>query len=178
MFSDEASEVVISPAPKEPNMSKHVNKVILLGNVGKDPEIKALQSGDLVANFSLATTDRVKDQSGNWNDRTEWHNLVSFKRLAEVTRDYVSKGSKIYIEGKLTTRSWEDKETGKTMYRTQILVLDLSLLDSRSDQKGNGNGRSQREESRTSESRSYAHAGGGRQDDYDDLGIDSSDIPF
>jgi single-strand DNA-binding protein len=155
-------------------MSKSVNKVILLGNVGKDPEVKATQSGVLVVNFSLATTDRVKDQSGNWNDRTEWHNLVAFKRTAEIIRDYVHKGSKLYIEGKIVTRSWDDKETGKKAYRTEIIVNDVSLLDGRSDQS-NGN---TREQGHTSDSRSYAHAGGRQQDDYGDLGIDDSDIPF
>ena len=156
-------------------MSKSVNKVILLGNIGKDPEVKATQSGVLVVNFSLATTDRVKDQSGNWNDRTEWHNLVAFKRTAEIIRDYVHKGSKLYIGGKMVTRSWDDKETGKKAYRTEIIVNDVALLDSRNDQNSNGNTNST---SRTSDSRAYAHAAGGHQDDYGDLGIDDSDIPF
>jgi len=154
-------------------MSKSVNKVILLGNVGKDPEVKATQSGVLVVNFSLATTDRVKDQSGTWNDRTEWHNMVAFKRTAEIVRDYAHKGSKLYIEGKIVTRSWDDKETGKKAYRTEIIVNDLSLLDSRNDQNSNTNNTS-----RTSDSRAYAHAGGRHQDDYGDFGIDDSDIPF
>jgi single-strand DNA-binding protein len=154
-------------------MSKSVNKVILLGNVGKDPEIKAAQSGVMVVNFSIATTDRVKDQSGNWNDRTEWHNLVAFKRTAEIIRDYVHKGSKLYIEGKLVTRSWDDKDTGKKAYRTEIIVNDVLLLDSRSDQT-NGNSK----QGNNSDARSHAHAGGGQQDDYGDLGIDDSDIPF
>ena len=92
------------------NMAKSVNKVILLGNVGKDPEIRSTPSGTIVANFALATSDRFQDAQGNWQDRTEWHNLVAFKRTAEIIRDYVKKGSKLYIEGKLrpavgTTRS-------------------------------------------------------------------------
>src|ERR1700689_4166122 len=92
-------------------MAKSVNKVILLGNVGKDPEMRSTGGGTLVANFTLATSDRQKDAQGNWQDRTEWHNLVAFKRTAEIVHDYVKKGSKLYIEGKIQTRSWEEKNT-------------------------------------------------------------------
>lgn len=119
-------------------MAKSVNKVILLGNVGKDPEIRATGSGAIVATFSLATTDRTKDQSGNWTDRTEWHNLVAFQRTAEIVRDYVKKGSKLYIEGKIQTRSWDDKTTGEKKYRTEIIVNDLSLLSGRGEGEGGG----------------------------------------
>ena len=114
-------------------MAKSVNKVILLGNVGKDPEIRSTGSGTMVANFTLATSDRFQDAQGNWQDRTEWHNLVAFKRLAEIVRDYVKKGSKLYIEGKIQTRSWEDKDTKAKRYRTEIIVNDLSLLSGRDD---------------------------------------------
>lgn len=119
-------------------MAKSVNKVILLGNVGKDPEIRSTGGGTMVANFTLATTDRQKDQSGNWQDRTEWHNLVAFTRLAEIVRDYVKKGSKLYIEGKIQTRSWDDKESGQKRYRTEIIVNDLSLLSGRDDSSNSG----------------------------------------
>jgi single-strand DNA-binding protein len=114
-------------------MAKSVNKVILLGNVGKDPEIRSTGGGTMVANFSLATSDRFQDAQGNWQDRTEWHYLVAFKRLAEIVRDYVKKGSKLYIEGKIQTRSWEDKDTKAKRYRTEIIVNDLSLLSARDD---------------------------------------------
>lgn len=114
-------------------MAKSVNKVILLGNVGKDPEIRSTGGGAMVANFTLATSDRFQDQQGNWQDRTEWHNLVAFKRTAEIVRDYVKKGSKLYIEGKIQTRSWDDKESGQKKYRTEIIVNDLSLLSGRED---------------------------------------------
>jgi single-strand DNA-binding protein len=117
-------------------MAKSVNKVILLGNVGKDPEIRSTGGGTMVANFTLATSDRFQDAQGNWQDRTEWHNLVAFKRTAEIVRDYVKKGSKLYIEGKIQTRSWEDKETKAKRYRTEIIVNDLSLLSSRDDGGG------------------------------------------
>ena len=121
-------------------MAKSVNKVFLLGNVGKDPEIRSSASGVMVATFTLATSDRQKDAQGNWQDRTEWHNLVAFTRTAEIVRDYVKKGSKLYIEGKIQTRSWDDKETGAKRYRTEIIVNDLSLLSARED--GSGAGRS------------------------------------
>jgi single-strand DNA-binding protein len=115
-------------------MAKSVNKVILLGNVGKDPEIRSTAGGTQVANFSIATSERYKDQQGNWQDRTEWHNIVAYARLAEIVRDYVKKGSKLFIEGRLTTRNWEDKEfAGRKVYRTEIIVNDLSLLSGRDE---------------------------------------------
>jgi single-strand DNA-binding protein len=93
----------------------------------------------MVANFTLATSDRFQDAQGNWQDRTEWHNLVAFKRLAEIVRDYVKKGSKLYIEGKIQTRNWDDKETGAKRYRTEIIVNDLSLLSGREEGAGGYN---------------------------------------
>jgi len=114
-------------------MAKSVNKVILLGNVGKDPEIRSTAGGTMVASFTLATSDRQKDAQGNWQDRTEWHNLKAFNRTAEIIRDYVKKGSKLYVEGKITTNSWDDKESGQKRYRTEIIVNDLSLLSGRED---------------------------------------------
>jgi single-strand DNA-binding protein len=118
-------------------MAKSVNKVILVGNVGKDPEIKVAGSGASVATFSLATSDRTKDQQGNWTDRTEWHNLVAFQRTAEIIRDYVKKGAKLYIEGRIQTRSWDDKD-GQKKYRTEIIVNDLVLLSGRGDGESGG----------------------------------------
>ncbi|HUB19974.1 MAG TPA: single-stranded DNA-binding protein [Acidobacteriaceae bacterium] len=120
-------------------MARSVNKVTLVGNVGKDPEIKVAANGNAIATFSLATTDRAKDQTGTWTDRTEWHNLVAFQRTAEIVRDYVKKGSKLYIEGKIQTRSWDDKETQQKRYRTEILVNDLVLLSGRGEGEASGN---------------------------------------
>lgn len=110
-------------------MSYSVNKVILIGNVGKDPEIRATPNGVIVANFSIATSKRVKDVESNWSDKTEWHNIVAFSRRAELVRDYVRKGSKLYIEGELQTQSWDDRKTGEKKYRTQVMVGVLLLLD-------------------------------------------------
>src|ERR1700712_1409439 len=120
-------------------MAKGVNKVILLGNVGKDPEIRATAGGMSVASFTLATADRQKDAQGNWTDKTEWHNLVAFQRTAEVVRDYVKKGTQIFVEGKISNRSWDDKETGQKKYRTEILINELSLLGGRGE-GGSGGG--------------------------------------
>lgn len=108
-------------------MSKGINKVLLWGNVGKDPEIRSTVGGTIVASFSLATADRQKDQQGNWHDKTEWHNLVAFSRTAEIVRDYVKKGSQLFVEGKIQTRSWDDKESGQKKHRTEILVNELLL---------------------------------------------------
>ncbi len=119
-------------------MAKSVNKVILVGNVGKDHEIKVASTGNAIATFSLATTDRTKDATGNWTDRTEWHNLVAFARTAEVVRDYVKRGSKLYIEGRIQTRSWDDKD-GQKKYRTEIVVNDLVLLSGRGEGESSGN---------------------------------------
>jgi single-strand DNA-binding protein len=114
-------------------MAKSVNKVILLGNVGKDPEIRSTGGGTMVASFTLATSDRTKDAQGNWQDRTEWHNLKAFGRTAEIVRDYVKKGHKLFVEGRISTSSWDDKESGQKRYRTEIIVNDLSLLSARDD---------------------------------------------
>ena len=111
-------------------MPKSVNKVILVGNVGKDPEVKYTPSGTPVAKFSLATNEKYKDRSDEWQERTEWHNIVAWQRLAEIVGEYVKKGAKLYIEGKLQTSSWEDRESGTKKYRTEIVARDLVLLGS------------------------------------------------
>jgi single-strand DNA-binding protein len=108
-------------------MPKSVNRTFLLGNVGKDPQINATPGGGIAANFSLATTDREKDQ-GNRRDRTEWHHLVAYGRAAEIVRDYVTKGCQLFIQGKIQTRSWDDKQSGQKRYKTEIVVHDLTLL--------------------------------------------------
>jgi single-strand DNA-binding protein len=155
-------------------MARGVNKVILLGNVGKDPEIRSTQGGMQVAKFTLATTEGVKDQSGKWNDKTEWHSLVAFGRTAEIIRDYVKKGSQIYIEGKLSTSSWDDKESGQKKYRTEILVNDLQLLGGRGE--GASSGSSSERTSGSYASRSSAASA--PSNDYADQGITDEDIPF
>src|SRR6266699_2520272 len=120
-------------------MPKSVNKVILVGNVGKDPEVKYTPSGIPVGKFSLATDERFKDKSGEWQERTEWHNIIAWQRLAEIVGEYVRKGSKVYIEGKLQTSSWEDKQSGERKYRTEVVARDIVLLGARDNgQEGTG----------------------------------------
>jgi single-strand DNA-binding protein len=117
-------------------MSRGVNKVILVGNLGKDPETKYMPSGDCVCNFTLATTDSWKDkQSGEKVEKTEWHNVVMFRRLAEVAGEYLRKGSQIYIEGKLKTRKWQDKN-GNDRWTTEIEARDMQMLGSRGGNAG------------------------------------------
>ena len=169
-------------------MAKGVNKVMLLGNVGKDPEIRASQGGMSIASFTLATADRQKDQQGNWTDKTEWHNLVAFGRTAEIVRDYVKKGTQLFIEGKIQTRSWDDKESGQKKYRTEILVNEMSLLGGRGDGASSGGGGYERSASPGGNSRSSygsantaSYSGGGAAqggNDYADQGITDDDIPF
>jgi single-strand DNA-binding protein len=151
-------------------MGKSVNKVILLGNAGKDPEIKSTNGGTLVANLSLATAERFKDKQGEWQERAEWHNLVAYARGAEILRDYVKKGSKLYVEGRLTTRSWDDKDSGKKMYRTEIVVGDISLLS--------GSDSASRQNSRKGEPDAHADRTSDAVGDFDGLGITDADVPF
>jgi single-strand DNA-binding protein len=162
-------------------MARSVNKVVLLGNVGKDPEIRSTPSGVMVASFGLATSDRFQDAQGNWQDRTEWHNLKAFKRTAEIVRDYVKKGSKLYVEGKITTNSWDDKETGAKKYRTEILVNELVLLSGREEGAGGAGGYS-KPASSSSSSASFdqrPQATAGAPDEYSQQAeITDEDIPF
>ena len=113
-------------------MARGVNKVILIGNLGQDPEVKYMPSGSAVANLSLATSESWKDKStGEQVEKTEWHRLVFFNRLAEIAGEYLHKGSKIYVEGRLQTRKWQDRD-GNDKYTTEIRVDQMQMLDSRS----------------------------------------------
>jgi len=109
-------------------MAKSINKVILLGNLGKDPELKSTPGGMAIATFSLATSSSVKDKDGNWQEKTEWHNVKAFQRTAEIAAQYLKKGNKVYIEGRLHSESWDDKETGQKKYKTEVIVNELVLL--------------------------------------------------
>ncbi len=117
---------------------KSVNKVILIGNLGKDPEVKYTPSGTPVAKLALATNERYKDKNGEWQDRTEWHNVVLWQRLAEIAGEYLKKGGKVYIEGRLQTRSWDDKQTNQKKYMTEVVANDLVLLGGRGEGGGGG----------------------------------------
>ena len=118
---------------------KSLNRVQLIGNLGKDPEIKYTPSGTAVAKLTIATNERFKDKGGEWQDRTEWHNVVLWQRLAEIAGEYLKKGGKVYVEGRLQTRSWDDKTTGQKKYMTEVVASDLILLSGRGE-GGSGGG--------------------------------------
>jgi len=120
-------------------MAKSVNKVILIGNLGKDPELKHTSSGTAVATMTVATNERFKDKTGEWQDRTEWHNVVLWQRLAEIATEYLKKGRSVYVEGRLQTRSWEDKQ-GQKRYTTEIVASDLVLLGGGRGEEGGSRG--------------------------------------
>ncbi len=114
-----------------------VNKVILVGNLGKDPEVRHLENGRAVANFSLATSETYKNKAGERVTNTEWHNVVLWTPLAEIAERFLKKGGQVYIEGKLTTRSWDDQE-GNKRYTTEVVGRELTLLGSKADNDNNG----------------------------------------
>ena len=143
-----------------------VNKVILVGNLGRDPEVRRMPSGDAMVNLSIATTDTWKDKGGERQEKTEWHRVVMFGRVAEVAGEYLRKGSQAYFEGRLQTRKWTDKE-GQDKYTTEVIADRMQMLGSRSGSGGGGGGESQ---SSVKSSGSSEFSGG-----LDDL---EDDIPF
>jgi single-strand DNA-binding protein len=152
--------------------SRGVNKVILVGNLGRDPETRYMPSGSAVTNLRLATSEQWKDKTtGENQERTEWHSVAMFGRLAEIAAEYLRKGSKVYIEGKLRTRKWQDKTDGKDRYTTEIIADEMQMLDS----KGSGAGAPASEAPRRSQPSAVADAdtgGGPPSGEFDD------DIPF
>jgi single-strand DNA-binding protein len=119
-------------------MAGSVNKVILVGRLGKDPELRSIPSGTSVAKFSLATDDRFTDKAGEKQERTEWHNIVVWGKLAEICGQYLRKGRLVYIEGSIRTDSWDDKETGVKKYRTEIIANTMQMLEKKGDDEGGG----------------------------------------
>jgi len=120
-------------------MARGVNKVILIGNLGQDPEVKYMPNGNAVANVTIATSESWKDKNtGEQVDKTEWHRIVFFRRLAEIVGEYLKKGSKVYIEGKLQTRKWQDKD-GKDHWTTEIIANEMQMLDSRGGEYNENN---------------------------------------
>lgn len=143
---------------------KSVNRVFLLGTVGRDPEFRETSTGSSVAKFSLATNERYKDRSGEWKETTTWHNITCWGRLAEIARDHVCKGKPLYVEGSIRTESWPDKQTGEKKYRTEIVISDLVLLG------GNG---------QRNEASGAQETGAGRNPGYDQGDqITDDDLPF
>ena len=119
-------------------MAGTVNKVILIGRLGKDPEIRSTPNGTTVCKFSLATDERWTDKSGEKQERTEWHNIVAWGKLGEICGQYLRKGKLVYIDGSIRTDSWDDKETGQKKYRTEIIAANMQMLDKKSDDDGGG----------------------------------------
>lgn len=113
-------------------MSRSVNKVILLGHLGSDPELRNTQSGTAVANFRMATSESYKDKTGEKVEKTEWHNVVTWGKLAEIVSQYVTKGRQVYVEGQLQTRQWEDKD-GQTRYTTEVVAREVVMVGGRGD---------------------------------------------
>ena len=147
--------------------SRGVNKVILVGNLGGDPETRYMPSGGAVTNITVATSETWKDkQSGQQQERTEWHRVVFFNRLAEIAGEYLRKGSKVYLEGALRTRKWQDKQSGQDRYTTEIVASEMQMLDSRGEggggfqQGGQGGGYGQ------NQGGGFNQNQGGYQDEY------------
>ena len=160
-----------------------VNKVILMGNLGRDPEVRFMPNGEAVCNFSIATTDSWKDKAGEKQERTEWHNIVMYRRLAEIAGEYLKKGRPVYIEGRLQTRKWQTKE-GQDRYTTEIIADSMQMLGGRDDnsssqssapQKDDFNQAPDRASSNESQSESdsvSSNSGASSFDEFED------DIPF
>ena len=124
-----------------------VNRVILIGNLGKDPEIRNLEGGAKVANFPLATTETYKNRNGERTENTEWHNIVMWRGLAEVAERFLKKGNSVYIEGKLRTRSWDDQSTGAKRYITEVIADNMTMLGGRRDESSESANGSREQES-------------------------------
>ncbi len=165
-------------------MARGINKVILVGNIGADPETRYMPSGDAVTNVNIATSESWKDkQSGQMQERTEWHRVVFFNRLAEIAGEYLKKGSKVYIEGSLRTRKWQGQD-GQDRYTTEIVAGELQMLDSRPDGAGQGRAPRNQQQGQHQQQQGSAYSaardgaappqqgGGGDPHDFDD------DIPF
>jgi len=117
-----------------------INKVILVGRLGKDPEMRSTPQGNTVAKFTLATDEKFTDRAGEKQERTEWHNIVAWGKLGEICGQYLKKGKLVYIEGSIRTDSWDDKESGQKKYRTEIVANTMKMLDRRGDEGGGGGG--------------------------------------
>jgi single-strand DNA-binding protein len=126
----------VKSADKERQMAS-LNKVMLIGNLGKDPEVRYTASGTAVASFSLATSERFKGKNGEWEEKTEWHNVTLWARLAEIAGEYLSKGKTVYIEGRLQTRKWQDKD-GRDRYTTEIVGEKMQMLSGKGEGGGGG----------------------------------------
>ena len=148
-----------------------INKVILVGRLGKDPEIRSTPGGSTVAKFTVATDEKFTDREGNKQERTEWHNIAAWGKLGEICGQYLRKGKLVYIEGSIRTDSWDDKESGQKKYRTEIIANTMKMLDRRGDDEGgSGGGRSYGQQSQS--------RGGARPAPSNDMIEDDEEVPF
>ncbi|CAD5255042.1 Single-stranded DNA-binding protein [Alteromonas sp. 38] len=149
--------------------TKGVNKVILVGNLGNDPEVRYMPNGNAVANLSLATSESWKDPQGQMQERTEWHRLTMYRRLAEIAGEYLKKGSQIYVEGKLQTRKWQD-QSGQDRYTTEIIVDQMQMLGGRGGEGGGGNAGGGYQRPQNNQQGGYQQQGGQSQGGYQQQG--------
>jgi single-strand DNA-binding protein len=152
-----------------------VNKVILIGNLGKDPETRYLPSGDAVTNFSIATTEKWKSKSGEQQEHTEWHRISMFGKVAEIAGEYLKKGSPVYVEGRIRTRKWQDKESGQDKYSTEIVADRMQLLGSRGGGSGGAEPMAREPATAAAGGSSKPQAAGKKGGAFDQM---DDDIPF
>ena len=161
--------------------SRGVNKVILVGNLGQDPDTRYMPNGDAITNLNIATSETWKDkQTGNMQERTEWHRVGMYGRLAEVAGEYLKKGSKVYIEGSLRTRKWQDK-SGQDRYTTEIRASEMQMLDSRGGSMDQGGYQQQNFQSQNAPQQRQPQANPGGNNNYEPVGMDDGfddDVPF
>jgi single-strand DNA-binding protein len=150
-------------------MNRGINKVILVGNLGNDPEVRYMPNGNAVANLSLATSESWKDPQGQMQERTEWHRLTMYRRLAEIAGEYLKKGSQIYVEGKLQTRKWQD-QSGQDRYTTEIIVDQMQMLGGRGGEGGGGNAGGGYQRPQNNQQGGYQQQGGQSQGGYQQQG--------
>ena len=161
--------------------SKGVNKAVILGNVGNDPELRFMSNGKAVANFTVATSEQWKDQQGQKQERVEWHRMVAYDKLAEIIGEYVKKGSKLYLEGKLQTREWTDQQ-GQKKYTTEIVVSEMQMLDwkqQQGSQQPQGQQQTQRQQAPQNNGYQQARNQPMQQTQYNEPPVDwDNEIPF
>lgn len=150
-----------------------LNKVMLIGNLGKDPEVRYTTSNQAVASFSLATSEKFKNKTGEWEERTEWHNITLWGRLAEIAKDYLAKGKTVYIEGRLQTRKWQDKD-GRDRYTTEIVGDKMQMLGGRGEGPAGGAGGGNRGPARQQQSADESYAPAYEEPSFNP----DDDIPF
>jgi single-strand DNA-binding protein len=151
-------------------MARGINKAIIVGNLGRDPEVRYTANGSAVANVTVATSESWKDkQSGERQERTEWHRVVFFGRLAEIVEEYLKKGSQVYVEGSIRTQKWQDKETGQDRYTTEIVARDMQMLGSRGGEASGASGDNYSDVARSATGSSGSNTSGGDPDLDDDI---------